>query len=190
MIDKASVPPFPRFLGLIDGLMVSTGEIGSWLLYLDKILDPSPSLFAVIARAAWTLWVGKKGKVKAKSKGSASIHLTERFNGNKWLSFDRPCIHPFSVTSAKDTEIYLCCSDKADLWLTKRKINTLLLLHFSFVSMGSQPSTPTNSSNNNVVTWQQQLIWKHLISISGFYFYIWIVRNRRLLWILTTIKRV
>lgn len=38
-------PPLssPRLLGLIDGLMVSTGEIGSWLLYLEKILDPSPS---------------------------------------------------------------------------------------------------------------------------------------------------
>lgn len=60
MIDKALMPPFSCLFGLIDGLMVSTGEIGSWLLYLDKILDPSPSLFAVIARAVWTLWVGEK----------------------------------------------------------------------------------------------------------------------------------
>lgn len=52
--------PSPWLLGLIDGLMVSTGEIGSWLLYLDKILHPSPSLFAVIARAVWTLRVGEK----------------------------------------------------------------------------------------------------------------------------------
>lgn len=105
----------PWLLGLIDGLMVSTGEIGSWLLYLDKILDPSPSLFAVIARAVWTVG-GKKGKVKAKSKGSASIHLTEWVNGNKWLSFNRPYIHLFSVTAVKDTGAYLCCTPALFKW--------------------------------------------------------------------------
>ena len=107
--------PSPCLLGLIDGLMVSTGEIGSWLLYLDKILDPSPSLFAVIAGAVWTLR-GEKGKVKAKSKGSASIHLTEWVNGNKWLSFDRLYIHLFSVTTVKDTGAYLCCAPALIKW--------------------------------------------------------------------------
>lgn len=60
--------PSPWLLGLIDGLMVSTGEIGSWLLYLDKILHPSPSLFAVIARAVWTLRVGEKRQSKSQIK--------------------------------------------------------------------------------------------------------------------------
>lgn len=54
--------------------------------------------------------VGGESRVKAKSKGSASIHLTEWVKGNKWLSFDRPCIHLFGLTSVKDTEIYLCCA--------------------------------------------------------------------------------
>lgn len=105
----------PHLLGLSDGLMVSTGEIGSWLLYLDKILDPSPSLFAVIAGAGWTLW-GGKGKVKAKSKGSASIHLTEWVNGNKWLSFDRLYIYLFSATTVKDTGAYPCCTPALIKW--------------------------------------------------------------------------
>lgn len=84
MIDKASVPPFPCFLGLIDGLMVSTGEIGSSLLYLDKILDPSPSLFAVIARAVWTLWVGGGGRQsKSQIKRLSFNPLDRAVNGNK-----------------------------------------------------------------------------------------------------------
>lgn len=121
----------PHLLGLIDGLMVSTGEIGSWLLYLDKIWDPSPSLFAVIVGAVWTLW-GERGNVKAKSKGSASIHLTERVNGNKWLSFDQLYIHLFSVTTVKDTGAYLCCTPAQIKWkriggLKKREEKTALL---------------------------------------------------------------
>lgn len=107
-------PPL-QLLVLSDGLMVSTGEIGSWLFYLDKILDPSPSLFAVIAGAVWNLW-GEKGKVKAKSEGSASIHLTEWVNGNKWLSFDRLYIHLFSVTTVKDTGACLCCTPALLKW--------------------------------------------------------------------------
>lgn len=82
----------------------------------DRVLTPlsgqnlRPITFSVCSNcksSVDSVGVGKKGKVKAKSKGSASIHLTERVNGNKWLSFDRPCIHLFCVTSVKDTEIYL-----------------------------------------------------------------------------------
>lgn len=95
--------------------MVSTGELGSWLLYLDKILDPSPSLFAVIAGLCVDS-VGEKGKVKAKSKGSASIHLTEWVNGNKWLSFDQLYIRLFSVTTVKDTGASLRCISSLIKW--------------------------------------------------------------------------
>lgn len=115
-----STPSPYLLLSLSDGLMVSTGEIGSWLLYLDKILDPSPSLFAVIVGAVWTPW-GGKGKVKAKSKGLASIHLTEWVKGNKWLSFDQLYIHLFSVTSVKDAGAYLWCTPALIKWKQKKK---------------------------------------------------------------------
>ena len=52
----------PTSLGRADGLMVSTGEIGSHLSYLDRISEASPSLFAVIARVAPTQRVGEEKK--------------------------------------------------------------------------------------------------------------------------------
>lgn len=106
-------PPTPQLLGLIDGLMVSTGEIGSWLLYLDKILDPSPSSISRNCESSEGS-TGERGKKRAewkpKSKDLASKHLTEWVDGNKWLSFDRSYIHLFSGTAEEDTRADLRCT--------------------------------------------------------------------------------
>lgn len=138
-------PHFPYLFGLSDGLMVSTGELGSWLLYLDKILDPSPSLFAVIAGLCVDS-VGGKGKVKAKSKGSASIHLTEWVNGNKWLSFDQLYIHLFSVTTVKDTGAYLNCIPALIKWKQSSGEKKNSITPFCLLAPLSMSSSPSVSS--------------------------------------------
>lgn len=61
----------------------------------------------------------RKGKVKkAKSNGSAPIHLTGRVNGNKWLSLDCLYIRHLNVTTGKDTRGYWkdahSCLDKRE----------------------------------------------------------------------------
>lgn len=94
----------------------------------DRVLTPlsgqnlRPITFSVCSNCGSSVdFVGGKGKVKAKSKGLASIHLTEWVKGNKWLSFDQLYIHLFSVTSVKDTGAYLCCTRALIKWKQKKK---------------------------------------------------------------------
>lgn len=121
----------------------------------DRVLTPlsgpnlGPITFSVCSNCGSTVdSAGEKGKVKAESKGSASIHLTGWVNGNKWLSFDRLYIHLFSVTTVKDTGAYLCCTpDKMKTeWCFRKREKENTIAPFCLLGPLSMKSCPSVAS--------------------------------------------
>lgn len=121
----------------------------------DRVLTPlsgpnlGPITFSVCSNCGSTVdSAGEKGKVKAESKGSASIHLTGWVNGNKWLSFDRLYIHLFSVTTVKDTGAYLCCTpDKMKTeWCFRKREKENTIAPFCLLGPLSMKSYPSVAS--------------------------------------------